>query len=215
YSAVTGNTMLIGAADFTEVAASDEAAIRIGFKLLDAGADGIYVGAHNIDRIKAMADAAIPVIGHVGLVPYRNTWFGGMRAVGKKADEALGIYERTMAYEEAGAISVEIEVVPHQMAAEISKRTKMIVISMGAGNGCDGQYLFAEDILGTNTEHVPRHAKQYRNLAAEYDRIHKEMVDAFKEFKADVDSGTYPEPGHQVNGKESEYQAFMDLLSQK
>ncbi|MCJ8332073.1 MAG: 3-methyl-2-oxobutanoate hydroxymethyltransferase, partial [Lentisphaeria bacterium] len=94
FSAVTGNTMLIGAADFTEVAASDEAAIRIGFKLLDAGADGIYVGAHNIDRIKAMADAAIPVIGHVGLVPYRNTWFGGMRAVGKKADEALGIYER-------------------------------------------------------------------------------------------------------------------------
>ena len=211
----TPNVFLVCAADFTEVAASDESAIRCGLGLLDQGADAIYVGAHNMDRIKAMADAAIPVIGHVGLVPYRNTWFGGMRAVGKTDDEAWAVYERTLDYERAGAIAVEMEVVPHQIAEQISRRTRMIVISMGSGAKCDGQYLFAEDILGTNAGHVPRHAKQYRNLSVEYERIYREMVAAFGEFKADVDSGAYPETGHCVNAKDEVVEAFMARLKKR
>ena len=69
-----------------------------------------------------------------------------------------------------------------RLQAEISKRTTLFMVSMGAGTGCDAQYLFAEDVLGSNTGHYPRHAKRYRDFAAEYARLQKERVAAFTEF---------------------------------
>lgn len=203
---------LVSAIDLNAPAESDAIAIRLGFEALDAGADAVYCGAHNLQRVKAMAEACIPVIGHVGLVPYRDTWFGGKRAVGKTADEAMAVYERTLGYQQAGAIAVEMEVVPHQMASEISRRVELIVISMGSGSGCDGQYLFATDILGTNTGHVPRHAKRYRDLHAEYERLRGEMAAAFGEFKADVISGAYPQPNQLVDADAGELKAFRGRL---
>jgi 3-methyl-2-oxobutanoate hydroxymethyltransferase len=160
-----------------------------------------------------MANEGIPVVGHVGFIPYKSTWFGGFKAVGKTADSALRVYQRTLAHQEAGAIGVEMEIVPHQIAAEISKRVKIMVLSMGSGTGCDGQYLFATDILGTNTGHVPRHAKIYRNLAVEYERLHKETISAFADFKDEVAQGVYPEKSHVVEAQDEEYQKFMEALS--
>ena len=87
-----------------------------------------------------------------------------------------------------GRSAAEIEVVPARVAAEISKRTSLFLMSMGAGSGCDAQYLFAEDVLGYSRGHQPRHAKVYRNFRAEYDRLQRERVAAFKEFRADVES---------------------------
>lgn len=205
---------LIAGVDHAVASRSDADAIRVGHDALSAGADAAYCGSHNLDRIKAMADARIPVIGHVGLVPYRNTWYGGMRAVGKTADEAMDVYDRTKGYEEAGAIAVEMEVVPHQVATIITQRTRMIVISMGSGSGCDGQYLFAEDILGTHRKHYPRHAKQYRDLYTEYQRIQGEMRDAFAQFKGEVESGAYPEAAHAVEAPAAELAEFERMLDQ-
>ena len=146
------------------------------------------------------------------LVPYRSSWFGGFKAVGKTAEEALDVYQKTLAYQKAGAIAVEMEVVPHQVASEISKRVDILVISMGSGSGCDAQYLFATDILGTNTGHVPRHAKQYRDFKAEYARLHGEAVAAFNEFKKDVTNQSYPEAKHNVSMKAAEYETFMKAV---
>lgn len=188
---------------------SDEQAINIGLDTMDLGADAIYCGTHSMDRIRAMADVRIPVIGHVGFIPYRTNWIGGPRAVGKTADEALEVYRHVLAYEEAGAIGVEMEVVPHRVAAEISKRSKMCIISMGSGDGCDAQYLFAEDILGTNTGHVPRHAKQYVDLKPEYARLKGLMTDAFKAFVNEVATGGYPETKHIVDNKDEEFAKFL------
>ena len=98
----------------------------------------------------------------------------------------------------AGAFGAEIEVVPVEVADEISRRTSLFMISMGAGTGCDAQYLFAEDVLGSNRGHMPRHSKVYRNFAAEFERLQSERVAAFKEYVADVESGAYPEPRHLV-----------------
>ena len=193
--------------------ASAEAALEGGFRALENGADAVYTGS-SIRIVEAMANEGIPVVGHVGFIPYKKTWFGGFKAVGKTMQEALKLYQRTLAYQEAGAIGVEMELVPHQVAAEISKRVKIIVLSMGSGNGCDGQYLFATDILGTNRGHVPRHAKVYRDLKTEYDRLQRETIAAFGEFKADVDSGTYPGPEHQINAKSDEYQQFLQALNE-
>jgi len=102
--------------------------------------------------------------------------------------------------------------VPDRVAAEISKRTPLIMLSMGAGPGGDAQYLFAEDVLGYTRGHKPRHAKQYRNFRSEYDRLQKERIAAFKEFKADVASGAYPAPEHLVPIADKEFDAFREKL---
>jgi len=210
--AAAPDVFLVAAIDHAAAAESDAQAIRLAHEGLAGGADAAYCGTHNLDRIAALAAAAVPVIGHVGLVPYRDTWLGGKRAVGKTADEALDVYRRTRAYEDAGAIAVEMEVVPHQVAAAISSRVKLIGGSRGSGEGCDGQYLFVEDILGTHRRHYPRHAKRYRDLFAEYERLDAEMRDAFAEFKADVDTGRYPQPSHRVNAPDDELARFLARL---
>ncbi|MBN9274180.1 MAG: 3-methyl-2-oxobutanoate hydroxymethyltransferase, partial [Mesorhizobium sp.] len=161
---------------------------------------------------KRMADEAIPVIGHVGLIPSRRTWTGGFRAVGKTADSAMEIFEAVRQLEAAGAFGAEIEVVPVEVAEAISKRTSLFLLSMGAGTGCDAQYLFAEDILGANRGHMPRHSKVYRNFAAEYDRLQQERIAAFREYVADVESKAYPEEKHIVRMPPAELKAFLDRL---
>ena len=186
-------------------------AIRAGFDALRDGADAVYAG-YSFEVVERMANEGIPVVGHVGFIPYKATWFGGFKAVGKTADDALKVYERTKAYQDAGAIGVEIELVPHKIAAEITKRVKILCLSMGSGNQCDGQYLFATDILGDNTGHIPRHAKVYRNFKAEYERLHQESIAAFSEFKADTDSGAYPAKEHAIEVKDDEYEKFVAAL---
>ena len=83
---------------------------------------------------------------------------------------------------------------------------------MGAGTGCDAQYLFAEDILGYTPGHVPRHAKAYRDFRTEYDRLQRERVGAFAEFAADVASGAYPQPEHLVPVDDDVVAAFVEHL---
>jgi 3-methyl-2-oxobutanoate hydroxymethyltransferase len=186
-------------------------AVGSGFRALRNGADAVYCGS-SLAFVRAMAAEGIPVVGHVGFVPYKSTWFGGFKAVGKTADEALKVYEATLAYQEAGAIAVEMEIVPHLVAAEISRRVAIIVIGMGSGTGCDGQYLFSTDILGDNEGHVPRHAKVYRDFKREYERLHQESIAAFGEFQQDVQSGAYPAPNQLVQIKDEEYARFLDAL---
>lgn len=191
--------------------ASAPEAVAGAFRALKKGADAVYCGS-SLAFVKAIADEGIPVVGHVGFVPYKSTWFGGFKAVGKTAVDALKVYETTMAYQEAGAIAVEMEIVPHKVAAEISKRVDLLVIGMGSGNGCDAQYLFATDILGDNEGHVPRHAKVYRDFKTDYARLHQESIAAFGEFREDVVTGAYPAEEHTIAIKDEEYEKFLDGL---
>lgn len=185
--------------------------LRFSGKMLMAGADAMYCSG-GLGTVEYLAREHIPVVGHVGLVPSRATWTGGFRAVGKTAESALALYHEVKAYEAAGAFAVEIEVVPVEVATEISKRVGILLWSMGSGPGCDVQYLFAEDILGTNRGHMPRHAKVYRNFAAEYDRLQQERIAAFGEFIADVNSGAYPEDRHIVRMPPEELDRFLSAL---
>ena len=189
-------------------------AVGSAFRALRNGADAVYSGS-SLGFVKAIADEGIPVVGHVGFVPYKSTWFGGFKAVGKTAADALKVYELTMAYQDAGAIAVEMEIVPHKIAAEISKRVNLIVIGMGSGTGCDAQYLFSTDVLGDNEGHVPRHAKVYRDFKSEYARLHQESIAAFREFREDVAGGTYPADGHMIGVKDEEYAKFLAALEEQ
>ncbi|MHB8958451.1 MAG: 3-methyl-2-oxobutanoate hydroxymethyltransferase [Candidatus Limnocylindrales bacterium] len=128
---------------------SDAEAIRCAMLARDHGADLIYSSGNTPARLGAVAELGIPVAGHVGLVPIRATWVGGLRAVGKTIDGAVEVYRQTLAFQAIGAVAVEMECVPAAIAAEISRRTSLLVISFGSGPGCDGQFLYRSDLLGT------------------------------------------------------------------
>ena len=182
--------------------------LRFAGKMLEAGADALYCSA-SLQAVEYLAREHIPIVGHVGLVPARATWTGGFRAVGKTAQAAIAMFHECRAYQDAGAIAVEIEVVPAEVAQAISQRLSLLLWSMGAGAGCDAQYLFATDILGETRGHIPRHAKVYRNFAAEYDRLQAERVAAFSEFRADVQSGAFPQDEHLVRMGPAELDTFL------
>ncbi len=187
---------------------------RLCCQLLLAGADAVYCSA-GIETVRYLASEHIPVVGHVGLVPSRATWTGGFRAVGKTADEALALYRECRAYEAAGAFAVEIEVVPEEVATEISHRMQGLLLwSMGSGAGCDAQYLFAMDILGEHRGKMPRHSKVYRDFAAEYDRLQRERVAAFTEFRTEVDTGRFPDDRFILHMAPEEMAKFNSALGQ-
>lgn len=178
------------------VFSSPEAAIRESFRAMELGVDGVYF-AGGLHIVEAMAKEGIPVTGHVGYVPRWRTWTG-IRAVGKTAEEAAHLYRSVKALECAGAWAVEMELVPVEVAGFITSNTRLITEGMGCGNVCDTQYLFSCDVLGTNTGHVPRHAKKYAKLAAEEAKLQAMRVAAFRAFADDVRSGAYPERKHEI-----------------
>ena len=178
-------------ADATEV-------LRNAMAAMQAGAQSVYCGM-SPHIVEVLAREGVPVICHVGLVPPKATWTGGYRAVGRTLDQAMMVWQQVKDFEAAGAFAVEMEVVAANLATEITGRTSMLTISLGSGGGCDAQYLFSADLLGENRGHIPRHAKTYRNFAAERDKLQAERVAAYKEYIADVTSGAFPEAGHVVS----------------
>ncbi len=176
--------------------ASPDEAIRVGFHALELGASSVYCSA-SPRMIEAMAREGIPVVGHLGMVPRQATWTN-VRAIGKTAIEAEQLYQQMKRLENAGAYAAELELVPHQLAAYLCRKTSLLLMSLGSGSGCDSQFLFSDDILGDYDERIPRHAKAYRNFAKEYERLQGERIEAFKEYAADVRSGRFPEAGHLV-----------------
>lgn len=187
--------------------ASEEIAIREGFRAMEAGVDAIYF-AGSLRLVEAMAREGIPVTGHIGYVPRWMTWTG-VRAVGKTADEAVALYRRAKELESAGAWAIEMELVPVEVADFITRNTTMITEGMGCGAVCDTQYLFSCDLLGTNTGHYPRHSRRYADLAAEEARLQAMRVQAFRDFAEDVRSGGYPQRGHEIHVGE-EIRAALD-----
>ncbi len=190
--------------------ASEEEAIRVGFRALEAGASSVYCSA-SPRIIEAMAGEGLPVVGHLGLVPRHVTWTG-YRAIGKTVDEARELHRRMKELENAGAYAAELEVVPHNLARFLCGRTKMILMSLGSGDGCDTQFLFSDDILGDYPERLPRHAKAYRNFLEENRRLQRERVAAFQEYIEDVRTGRFPEAGHLVEMDDERLEAFSREL---
>lgn len=170
--------------------ATPEEAIRVAFRALELGASSVYCSA-SCFIIEAMAREGIPVVGHLGLVPRHVTWTG-YRAIGKTVEEARELHRRMKELESAGAYAAELEVVPHNLARFLSSQTKLLLMSLGSGSGCDTQFLFSDDILGDYEERPPRHAKAYRNFAAEHRRLQEERIAAFREYIGDVQAGRFP-----------------------
>lgn len=195
---------------------SDAEAIRCAMIARDHGADLIYSSGNTISRFEAMASVGLNVGGHVGLVPIRSSPTGGIRAMGKTVDEAVTIYNDTVAFQAAGAMIVEMECVAADIAAEIARRVDLLVISLGSGPDCDGQFLFSADMLGVHEPRypglgrpyegpLPRHAKRYTNLF-------EEAKSAFIAYREEVASGAFPAPEHIIRTDASLVESFRTAI---
>ena len=188
--------------------------LKWAFPLYGAGADAVYCSGA-LATVRALADHAIPVCGHVGLIPSKRTWTGGFRAVGKTMETAQLVWNQCRMLETAGAFAAEIEVVPEAVTRAIAERTSLFLISMGAGSGGHAQYLFSDDVLGQNRGHVPRHAKKYADLASEYQRIQNLRIGAFAAFVKDVQAGAYPSDPYLVTAPTAEMDSFRHAMTGK
>lgn len=206
------DTFVIAGLAFGHLATRDDY-LRAACELYERGADAFYCAA-SLGTVARLAEERLPVVGHVGLIPWHSTWTGGWRAVGKTPDSAMDVWRQTRRLEEAGAFGAEIEVVPDRIATEIARRTTLFLISMGAGAGCHAQYLFSEDILGTNSWRYPRHAKAYADLRREEERLQEMRIAAYRAYATEVATGAFPGPEHVVDVDSSIVEEFVVLISE-
>ncbi|MDA7428977.1 3-methyl-2-oxobutanoate hydroxymethyltransferase [Primorskyibacter aestuariivivens] len=187
--------------------------MRAAHAAMQTGGDCVFCSA-SLEIQKLLCDNGIPVVAHVGLIPSQCTWTGGFKAVGKTAVSARALWDHVKRLEDIGYFGAELEVVPDRVAEVIARNTPLLMLGMGAGAHADAQYLFTEDVLGHGVNKRPRHAKTYRNFAAEFERLQQERIAAFGEFIADVKSGTYPAPEHSVSIADAELAAFLETIAE-
>ena len=189
--------------------ASEYEAMKLSHKYLDIGADVIYGGNWSYKWLRALRDEFVPINSHVGLVPGIAKWIGGFKAQGKTADTAMIVLQNTIELQEAGVIGVELEVVPPKVAEVITKKVDIMTLSMGSGSGCDGQYLFANDVLGYTKGHIPRHARIYIDFKKEHEKLQKERINAFKEYHNDTINKNFNDPKITVGIDDKEFENFL------
>lgn len=187
---------------------SDEAAIANAVRFIkEAGADAVKLegGGRMVSRVRALVDAGIPVMGHIGLTPQSAMLLGGYRAQGRTAREAARFHHDALALQQAGCFALVIEAVPPPVAARITESLTIPTIGIGAGPGCDGQVLVWHDLLGLTTGRVPRFVKRYADLASV-------TLSALESYIAEVRSGAFPEARHTYSMPEEERERFEAAL---
>ncbi len=142
--------------------------------------------------IKAVVDAGIPVVGHIGLTPQTTAQLGGFRVQGK-GDTARNVLEDALAVQEAGACMIVLEAIPAPLATLITERLSIPTIGIGAGNGTDGQVLVYHDMLGMFDKFVPKFVKVYKNIG-------NEITEGIKEYIDDVKNTAFPAAEHTYGG---------------
>lgn len=194
---------------FSEAITGDEI-LRAGFAAVTQGADAVITG-RSPDMVHLLAKEQIPVMGHLGLVPRKSTWVGGMRAVGKTAEEAMELWDRFRQLEDAGAFAVECEVIAAPVMAEINRRTSLVTVSLGSGSDADVIFLFTSDICGESAR-LPRHARAWGNLRRLQEQIRQERIGALGQFRQAVAGGAFPAQHETASIPEDELAKFSGTL---
>ncbi len=205
------NTLFLTAAITLDAYPTETDILREAFRVLSLGADAVMT-PRSMDVVTMLAKEDVPVMGHLGLVPRKSTWVGGLRAIGKTAEEAYELYERFRRLEDAGAVMVEAEVIPGPVMEEISKRTGLITVSLGSGTGGDVMYLFMEDVCGEK-DTPPRHARAFGDLARLHWQIQEERVAALAAFRRASTDGTFPSSAETPDVAVDEFKRFQEKLS--
>jgi 3-methyl-2-oxobutanoate hydroxymethyltransferase len=192
---------------------SNEQAIDNAGRLVkEAQVDAIKLeggGPMIAERVKAIQQAGILAMGHIGLTPQLMGQIGGYKAQGRSAASAMKIVEQAKVIEEAGAFSILVEGVPTAVGKAITERAGIPILGIGAGSGTHGQLLIYADMVGMYDNFTPKFVKKYANVG-------EVLTNAFKEYAEEVRAGQFPLDGeHTYNMKAEEVKEFLALLAKE
>jgi 3-methyl-2-oxobutanoate hydroxymethyltransferase len=203
--------LLIGDLPFLSYQVDAREAIRnAGRFIQEANMDAVKLegGREIAATVRAITDAGIAVMGHIGLTPQSVSKLGGWRTQGTTAAAALKLLDDAVALQAAGCFSIVLEKVPDRLAELVTQRLQIPTIGIGAGPHCDGQVLVTYDLLGLFDRFVPKFAKQYAKL-------YPVIVDAIAEYKRDVEAHAFPSNEHSFAIKDEEWNAFVQSLDKE
>ena len=186
------NALIVADMPFLSYHISKEEAVRnAGRMIKEGGAEAVKIegGALFTETIKAIVDAQIPVMGHIGLTPQSVNAFGGFKVQGRDEQSAKRLLEDAKLLEKAGVFAITLECIPDKLAQLITKSVSIPTIGIGAGKDCDGQVLVINDMLGMFSDFVPKFVKQYAKLNVE-------ITAAVRSYASDVKEGRFPADEH-------------------
>lgn len=186
------NAMVVADMPFLSYHISVEDAVRNAGRLIqEGGAQAVKLegGEERLPVVRAILNAEIPIVGHIGLTPQSINQFGGFKVQGKDLETARKLIRDAKLLEEAGIFSIVLEGVPSALAAKITDSLSIPTIGIGAGRDCDGQVLVINDMLGIFQGHIPKFVKRFTNVGPL-------IVNSFKDYKTEVEAGTFPADEH-------------------
>jgi 3-methyl-2-oxobutanoate hydroxymethyltransferase len=199
--------MIVGDMPFGSYQASSSVAVENAVQLIKAGCHAVKLegGSEIIGTIKAIVDAGIPVMGHIGLKPQTSSLWEGYRLQGRTKESAMKLIEDAKALEKAGVCSIVLEMVASEVASEITQSVSVPTIGIGSGTGCDGQVLVLHDMLGIYEDIKPKFVKRYAELS-------KSILDAISHYTNDVKAGKFPEEPNTFHMSPEELAGLRDAL---
>ncbi|TDN91674.1 3-methyl-2-oxobutanoate hydroxymethyltransferase [Microbacterium sp. BK668] len=203
--------LLIADLPFGSYEVSDQQAVATAQRFVKAtGCDAVKIerGGTTVDRARAIVDAGIPVMGHVGLTPQTAVAIGGYRSQGRTADDALAVCRSALALQDAGCFAVVFEAIPGDVTETVMPRLRIPVIGIGAGGATDGQVLVFHDLLGIYDGRPAKFVKRYADLRSA-------MVDGVSAYADEVRSRAYPQPEHGYAMDAGEAARFRELLDRE
>ena len=200
------NTLCLVSMPYGSYATPDIAVTNAVRMMKESGADALklQLGREGTHIIRAVADAGVPVMSHVGLLPHKVHQMGGFKMQGRTAEAAMSIIEDARAIEAAGAIGLEIEAMPYEVGKAVDEAVEIFTFSIGAGAAGTCQLLNGYDLLGAFDTFKPKFAKRYANLA-------EIATEAFSAYAADVRAGRFPDAEHSYQMKPEEITRFDAL----
>ncbi len=204
------NTMTIASMPYGSYA-TEKKAVENAIKIMkESGVDALklQLGKEGSNIIKAVADAGVPIMSHVGLLPHKVHLLGGFKMQGRTAEAAIEIVENAQAIENAGAIGLEIEAMPYEVGKAVDDAVSIFTFSIGAGSAGTCQLLNGYDLLGAFDTFKPKFAKRYANLS-------KVAIKAFSDYIKEVQTGEFPDADHSYKMKEEEIKKLKQELSKR
>ncbi len=184
---VAQKSLVVGDMPFMSYQAGKEEALRNAGRFLQAGAHAVKIegGAAMLDRVEAMTQVGIPVVGHLGMTPQSINQYGGYKVQGKGQNQAKLLVADAKALQAAGAVAIVLEAMPAKLARTITEQLMIPTIGIGAGPHCDGQVLVIYDLLGLFDDFVPKFVKPYAHLKAD-------ALQALRRYREEVEQGKFP-----------------------
>ena len=204
------NTMTIASMPYGSYA-TEKKAVENAIKMMkESGVDALklQLGKEGFNIIKAVADAGVPIMSHVGLLPHKVHLLGGFKMQGRTAEAAIEIIENAQAIEDAGAIGLEIEAMPYEVGKAVDDAVSIFTFSIGAGSAGTCQLLNGYDLLGAFDTFKPKFAKRYANLS-------EVATKAFSDYIKEVQTGEFPDADHSYKMKEEEIKKLKQELSKR